>query len=416
MARRIGAEQVVKLFLGRRERLGEQRSALLGRGRLHREKLGADVGGQLFDDVLPARHQLRALLDQLIRREAGGLRGVAWHAVNLAAEFHRQARGNQRTRILRPFDNDNAQRYTGDDPVPDRKVFRRRVEAQRELGDDGAALFDQREQLLVLLRIDDVNAVAEDSDRCAAGGSASALVRRAVNAAGQAAHNHQPALGQVARQPLSHLIPVGRRASRADNRDAVPGQHLRVATKVEQRRRVVNLEQSLRVLRLVPIQQTAAEALDLRQLLLRRFERGLRVNGLCHRRGQVAGLELGQRGAEDGLGRAEMTQQPGGEARRQARSDRQGQPVEGSVQFHWRRAYVDVNKAVKSAGGNGFAGRCLLERDSAKCQVAPPSVHCSIYGAYRVFYASGRTLQARPCCKSEVRSGRISKRAGHVLY
>src|SRR5712692_11322205 len=110
----------------------------------------------------------------------------------------------------------------------------------------------------------------------------------------------------------------------------------------------------------------------------------------------MAGLELGQRGAEDSLGRAEMTQQPGGEARRQARSDRQGQPVEGSVQFHWRRAYVDVNKAVKSAGGNVFACRGLLKRDSAKCQRAPPSVFSSIDGAYRVFSVSGRILQARP--------------------
>src|SRR5712692_3381405 len=127
----------------------------------------------------------------------------------------------------------------------------------------------------------------------------------------------------------------------------------------------------------------------------------------------MAGLELGQRGAEDSLGRAEMTQQPGGEARRQARSDRQGQPVEGSVQFHWRRAYVDVNKAVKSAGRNVFAGCGLLEREFAKCQGAPPGVLPSIYGAYRVFSVSFRTFQPRPsCCKSEVHSGRISKGDG----
>src|SRR5712692_179207 len=132
----------------------------------------------------------------------------------------------------------------------------------------------------------------------------------------------------------------------------------------------------------------------------------------------MARLKLGQRGAEDGLGRAEMTQQPGSEARRQARSDRQGQPVEGSVQFHyWRRAYVDVNKAVKSAGGEVFAVRGLLDRDSAKCQGAPPSVLSSIYGAYRVFPVSRRTLQAWPSyCKSEVESVRISKRDAPLCY
>src|SRR5712692_8563177 len=122
----------------------------------------------------------------------------------------------------------------------------------------------------------------------------------------------------------------------------------------------------------------------------------------------MAGLELGQRGAEDSLGRAEMTQQPGGEARRQARSDRQGQPVEGSVQFHWRRAYVDVNKAVKSAGGNVFAGRGLLERDSAKRQVAPPTVLSSIYGAYRVFSVSRRTIQVRSLITANPRSARAA--------
>src|SRR6266852_5157211 len=109
-----------------------------------------------------------------------------------------------------------------------------------------------------------------------------------------------------------------------------------------------------------------------------------------------------------------MTQKPAGEARRQARSDRQGQPVEGSVQFHWPRAYVDVNKAVKSAGGNVFAGRRLLERDSAKCQRAPPSVHCSIYGAYCVFSVSRRSLHSPPSyCKSKIPSASFGKRAIH---
>ena len=88
MAGFIDVEQPVQSALGRDESFIEQGGSLFSRGRFHRQQLGADGRGQLFNYVLPAGDKLGALFDQLVWSEAGGLGGVAWNAKDFAAKLH----------------------------------------------------------------------------------------------------------------------------------------------------------------------------------------------------------------------------------------------------------------------------------------------------------------------------------------
>jgi hypothetical protein len=138
---------------------------LLGRCRFHGNQLGPKRRWQFLYDVFPTRHELGSLLDQLIGPKAGGLGGVARYAKYLPAEFHSQARRDQRSRILRAFHDHNPERHPRYDPVPNREVLRRRKRSQREFADDRAALLHVGKNLLVLLGVDDIDTAAENADR-----------------------------------------------------------------------------------------------------------------------------------------------------------------------------------------------------------------------------------------------------------
>lgn len=76
-----------------------------------------------------------------------------------------------------------------------------------------------------------------------------------IYAAREAAHDYQLAIGQIPGQTFCHLIPVGGRTSRTYDRNLVAIQKFNICANIEQRRRIVNLAQALRVLRLVPGEQ-----------------------------------------------------------------------------------------------------------------------------------------------------------------
>jgi hypothetical protein len=83
-----------------------------------------------------------------------------------------------------------------------------------------------------------------------------------IDAAGEAAGYDEAAVGQIPGHALSHLIPVGRRATRADDRDDMPPQKFNVSAHIQERWRIVDLLEALRVLGLVPCEQSAAGGLD----------------------------------------------------------------------------------------------------------------------------------------------------------
>jgi hypothetical protein len=110
-----------------------------------------------------------------------------------------------------------------------------------------------------------------------------------IDPARHAAHHHQAARRQLAPQPLRHLRSIKRWPPRPHDADARQIQHLRVPAHVEHHRRIVDLQQGLRIFRIGPIQQPAAiDAPRLRQLFFSPLEGLLLEDGLRHRRWQLA--------------------------------------------------------------------------------------------------------------------------------
>jgi hypothetical protein len=145
-------------------------------------------------------------------------------------------------------------------------------------------------------------------------------VRRAVDSARQPADDEQASLGQVPRHPVGYLIPVRRRTSRADDGDRVTPQSLRIAAPVQQRRRIVDLQQAMRVFGILPVKQAAARPADLRQFLLGIAKSRPRRNRLRRGGRQTASLQLGERRVEHAFRRAELPQQLACQSRAQSKS------------------------------------------------------------------------------------------------
>jgi hypothetical protein len=124
--------------------------------------------------------------------------------------------------------------------------------AHGEFGNNCAAFFHLREDFLVLFGINYIDPAAEDADRRAGRRSQGSLVRAGIDPTRQAADDHQAAIGQILGQLLRHLIPIGRRTTRTHDRNQMAIEKFNVSADIEERRRVVNLAQALRVLRFVP--------------------------------------------------------------------------------------------------------------------------------------------------------------------
>ena len=170
-----------------------------------------------------------------------------------------------------------------------------------------------------------------------------------INAAGEAAGDDEAAVRQIPGQALSHLIPVGRRAARANDRDDMAAQKLHVSPDIQQGRRIVDLLEALRVLRLVPSEQSAACGLDLSQFLGGIADGAARVEGLGDGGGQALALEGRERGGEDRLRAAEFAQELASHARAKAGCQRERQPAYIIVSVHRegnpRRAYAGGARA-----------------------------------------------------------------------
>ena len=184
-----------------------------------------------------------------------------------------------------------------------------------KLADQGAAFFNFAEKLAVLFGIDDVHSSAQHADRRAMRRPAGSRMRRTVNPARHAAHNRQTPLREILSQPFGHLIAVWRGAACSHHRYGVLVERARVAANIEQRRRIVDFKEALRIFRFVPIQQDAANLADSGELLFRVLVRAPRVYRLGWSRRQAAGLELRQRGAKNSFRRTELAQKFSGQAR-----------------------------------------------------------------------------------------------------
>src|SRR6266481_8423768 len=127
---------------------------------------------------------------------------------------------------------------------------------QRKFRDDGSAFENFLIQLLVFLRVANINARPEDSDGAPIR-IQSPLMPDGVNAASQAADDHKPACRKFPAKAPRHLRAIERRAARADDAEARQIENLHVATDVEKNWRVVDLQERLRIFRLGPVQKPA---------------------------------------------------------------------------------------------------------------------------------------------------------------
>ncbi len=92
-------------------------------------------------------------------------------------------------------------------------------------------------------------------------------------------------------------------------------EYARISANVEQRRRIVNLEETLRIFRFVPVQQEATKLADPGELFFRVLVCLPGLDRVCRRRREPACFEFGHRSAEDSLWRAELAQKFSGQAR-----------------------------------------------------------------------------------------------------
>jgi hypothetical protein len=128
-----------------------------------------------------------------------------------------------------------------------REVGRVRLAARRVVGEERTLLLDPRRQILVLRRVNDVDAAAEHRDRATAR-LKRRLMRRGIDPARKSRDDGDARLGKFGRKPSRDFPAVAGRAPRADDRERGIVLRQQLALDVEQRRRRGNLRQEPRVL------------------------------------------------------------------------------------------------------------------------------------------------------------------------
>ena len=119
--------------------------------------------------------------------------------------------------------------------------------AERQFRQDRALRFDVPAQLLVLGRIGLVDPAAQDRDCSPSGGQRAPMSRR-VDPTGQSADNGEPRLSQITAELFRDGTALRRRSARSDNRDSISIGGIQPAGKIEQRGRIGDLFESIRVL------------------------------------------------------------------------------------------------------------------------------------------------------------------------
>ena len=206
-------------------------------GRAPREAEGGeDVVGGLDERGPVADERVAALVAEPERRPG--------HRHHLAALVGGAAGRDQRTALERGLDHHDAQRHAADDPVPAREVLRLR------LGGRGSSETIAPLAAITLARgpcsgrIDAVEPAEHADGRARV---ERALVGGFVDAAGQAAGNHEAEAGKVAGQRRGHVERRRRGVTRPDDGDHRPCERGRVAVDPEERRRIGDRRQPRRI-------------------------------------------------------------------------------------------------------------------------------------------------------------------------
>jgi hypothetical protein len=250
---------------------------------------------------------------------ARGSSGEPGTAKDFAALFERQPRRDQRAGAFCRLDDDDTKREPGNQAIAPRKIPRPWLPAERHFGKRDAGRQDLFEQVAVFRRIDSILASGEHGDGAFAKAGA---MRRRIDAARQARHDGEASLAQAARKNLRQLHAGRRRIARADHGDRRHGERGQMATHRDERRRVIDHLQALRIAGFANGDERHAEVLCGFELTLGRFPRkDLR------RRCAAATRQRGQ-GLERGAGAAEVIDEGAECARSNVLTADEAQPVE----------------------------------------------------------------------------------------
>ena len=197
-----------------------------------------------------ARERRRAELQQVVRAGGERARDLARNGEHLSPLLQREIGGDQRAAALARLDHHDRGGEAGDDPVARREAPRSGLDARCVLGDDEAALGDSPRELGVRGRIVAVDAAAEHRHRDPAGLERTP-VRLGVDAAREAADDHQPGGGELPPERSRDRGAVARAGARADDRHRRPRERLgrRGAAQEQPGRRIVDRAQERREVR-----------------------------------------------------------------------------------------------------------------------------------------------------------------------
>ena len=123
--------------------------------------------------------------------------------------------------------------------------------------------YDRLLPRLVLGRVEDVDAAGDDADRAAL---QRAVVRGAVDPAGEAGDDDQVLLAEVVGQPAREAAGRRRGIARADDRHRRPVEQVEIALGDQQRRRILELGQQPRIEPLPERQITCAPSFSTRAI------------------------------------------------------------------------------------------------------------------------------------------------------
>src|SRR6202041_1542620 len=132
------------------------------------------------------------------------------------------------------------------------------------------ALDDRLGQLAMLRGVDDVDATSEHSERFAVSVEGT-LMRLAVDAAREPAHESEPFGGELEAEPLRHPAADVAGRARTDDCDGVAVSQRRRTADDQERRRIRNLAQVWRIVGVGPFDEPRADIRQLAPFLLERL-------------------------------------------------------------------------------------------------------------------------------------------------
>ena len=203
--------------------------------------------GQVVEDVVDGYDEFGALLEEAVGAEGGGAVDASGHGVKGAALLGGHVRADQGAAVGPGFDDEDAERTTGDDAVADGEGLAVRFGVDGEFRKDGAGGGDAIGELGVFRRVEFAEAGADDGEGAAFGGEG-ALVGGGVDDAGEAADNGESGVGHLEGKLFGAFGGVVAGFAGTDHGDGVAVAFGDFAADVEHHGRVVDLAKGGRIL------------------------------------------------------------------------------------------------------------------------------------------------------------------------